>query len=215
MSQEFETRSIAEPVSVVPPQDGKAGKLSGRPIVFESRSIPLRHPRLGAFRETVQRAAIEKAIQENPDLLYMYNHDDSSLIARSANGSLRLTVDDRGLLAEADLPDTQLGRDLAVMVQTGLITGQSFRMIVTEDNWQQQDGELHREVRSCKLIEMGPCIMPAYPDTNVSAEARSAIDSLLDAGAPASSETNDDEAAMSALRLAEAELTLLVAEEGD
>ena len=56
-----------------------------------------------------------------------YNHADSVMaMARTKNGSLRLTVDEFGLKIEADLIDTQVNCDLYHAVKAGLIDKMSF-----------------------------------------------------------------------------------------
>lgn len=86
-------------------------------------------------------------------------------------GTLRLSEDDTGLLMDADLPDTQWARDLAVSIERGDITGQSFQFRVKRQEWKEPDpgkpGLSKRTLLEVDLIEVGPVAVPAYPDTTV------------------------------------------------
>jgi len=176
----IETRSITTPVEITVDEASGRSKLSGYSIIFDSMSVPLAHPRVNRFRETITRSAIEKAIASNPDIIAAFDHNPSALLARTSNGTLRLAVDDRGLKMEADLPDTTTARDTMELIRSGLVTGQSFRMLVTDDHWERRNGEVFREVRSCQILEVGPVVSPAYPQTSITAEQRSAIDNILE-----------------------------------
>lgn len=79
------------------------------------------------FREEFAPGAFDHACGDT-DLCVM--HDADRILARQANGSLRLTPgSSRGLLFEADIADTSLGRDAVEMVRTGLITSMSVGFV--------------------------------------------------------------------------------------
>lgn len=94
-------------------------------------------------------------------------------------GTLRLKEDFKGLAFEVDLPDTSIGRDLAVLVQRGDVTGASFGFITPSggDRWQRRDDKPLRELLSVDLHEITITSAPAYADTSV------ALRSLPHAGA--------------------------------
>ena len=70
-------------------------------------------------------------------LLVFPSHDTSIVLGSTRAGTLKLTEDERGLLVEASLPDTQAGRDAATLIKRGDVTGFSFsfRVPVGGDEW--------------------------------------------------------------------------------
>jgi uncharacterized protein len=84
-------------------------------------------------------------------------------------GTLRLWQDAKGLAFELNLPDTSIGRDLAVLVERGDVSGCSFGFITPEggDRWNTQADKPVRELRSVDLREITITPAPAYPDTTV------------------------------------------------
>lgn len=147
------------------------GTLSGYAATFNNLSDPISGPR-STFRERIAPGAFSEGMRG--DVIACVNHDPSLLLGRTSSGTLRLTEDARGLSFEADLPDTQLGRDLATQVARGDIRGMSFRFNVPSggDHWAKVGGEwLRTLMRVAPLIDVSPTTFPAYPDTSVALRA--------------------------------------------
>jgi hypothetical protein len=97
------------------------------------------------------------------------DHAPDKVLARTANGSLRLQEDSRGLKFEMDLLDTTTARDVLAMVEARLAGGCSFGFCVVDDAW---TGD-RRELRAVDLHEISVVsAWPAYPQTSISARAR-------------------------------------------
>lgn len=159
-------------------QDGDSGtrKLSFYAAVFDSLSEDL-----GGFREKIGRRAFTKTINENQDVYACFNHNPDNLLGRRSAGTLRLHVDLTGLRAEVDLPDTQLGKDIATWVDRGDLRGASFAFRAMKDHWTKaEDGTPLREVQELRLYDVSPVVMPAYSDTNGSMALRAATANLFD-----------------------------------
>lgn len=60
--------------------------------------------------------------------LALYRHDKTRVLANTANDTLKLVSDEIGVKFEADLPDTQDGRDVFTLVKGGYVRGMSFAM---------------------------------------------------------------------------------------
>ncbi len=142
----------------------------------------------GYFTETIAPGAFDDVLKSNPDIRGLFNHDPNNVFARTTNGTLRLKDTPQGLQFDADMPDTQLGRDLPALIDRGDVTGCSFSFDVGDDDWQTQrddKGEptATRRVikRFAKVYDVGPVTFPAYEGTSVS--ARSA--ELWPSGVPA------------------------------
>ena len=65
--------------------------------------------------------------------LALFNHDFRNVIGNTENGTLRIMPDTFGVKVEIDLPDTSTGRDVAVLVERGDVTGMSFAMVSAPD----------------------------------------------------------------------------------
>ena len=153
---------------------------------------------LGGFREQFSPTAFDKLLARHKndprgpvDVVGLFNHDDSQLLARTTNGTLRLAKGATGLAAELDLPDTQLGRDLGTLIKSGTIYGASFAFSVTPtgEQWTQDEkGQAVRTVTDAALYDWSPVTRAAYPSSSVGlrsleawkeARAAAAADGLL------------------------------------
>lgn len=111
----------------------------------------------GAFADTIKSA----------DVRALIDHDTGRVIGRSSAGTLRLKEDDTGLAVEIDLPDTGDGRDLAVQLQRGDISGMSFGFAVTHDEWDETGPIPVRTIHKVDLFEVSAVAWPAYDDTSI------------------------------------------------
>jgi len=140
--------------------------ISGYAAVFNSLS-----EEIWGFREQISPGAFSGVI--NDDVRCLFNHDEDYVLGRTSAGTLRLSEDDKGLFMECDLPDTQCARDLAVSIERGDVSGQSFSFITDSDEWNMQDGTQIRTITKVgALYDVGPVTFPAYPETDVAARAR-------------------------------------------
>ena len=180
-TNEIERRTTFSDASV---EFRDAGDGEKRPTIVGYASVFNSESRnLGGFIETVHPRAFDDILSSNPDVLGLYNHDKNKLLARSSNGSLRLSVDPRGLRYEMSLPATRDAEDVAIMVKEGLVTGSSFAFAVRKnggDVWSTDDrGMKRREIRSVGLLEdVGPVVRPAYDASSV-VVSRRAIEMAL------------------------------------
>lgn len=111
----------------------------------------------GAFAETLKAA----------DVRALIDHDTGRVIGRSTAGTLRLSEDDKGLFVEIDLPDTSDGRDLAVQLERGDITGMSFGFRVTKEEWDETGEMPVRTIKAVELFEVSAVAFPQYTDTEI------------------------------------------------
>lgn len=133
---------------------------------------------LGGFVEQVAPGATTKTIQE-ADIRGLFNHDPSAILGRNKSGTMRLAEDSVGLAYEIDVPDTSLGRDLALLMERGDLTQSSFsfRTLPDGDEWSlTPDGFPLRTLTEIALYDLGPVTFPAYLDSE--SGMRSALASL-------------------------------------
>lgn len=139
---------------------------------------------LGGFVERIAPGAFAKTLKE-ADIRALFNHDPNFVLGRNRAGTLRMEEDSTGLAYEFDLPDTSLGRDLAVSLERGDISGSSFGFRAIEDEWSEtEDGFPLRTLKSNALRDVGPVTFPAYTDATSSlrslAESRNLdLDALI------------------------------------
>lgn len=147
-------------------------RLSGYAAVFNDASVPL------PFKERIAPGAFRKTLSEAPDVRLLINHEGLPL-ARTKNGTLSLTEDDRGLRFDADLADTQEARDIYTLVQRGDVDQMSFAFRVIRQNWNKDRSERTLTEVSLADGDVSVVTYPAYPTTTV--EARQKIALALDA----------------------------------
>ena len=104
----FERRTATEGVELR--EEGNTMTAIGYASVFNRLS-----QNLGGFVERVAQGPFAKPIQE-ADVRALFNHDADQVLGRSKSGTLRMQEDEKGLRYEIDLPNTQLGRDHAVLL---------------------------------------------------------------------------------------------------
>ncbi|HVV37591.1 MAG TPA: HK97 family phage prohead protease [Acidimicrobiales bacterium] len=118
----------------------------------------------GAFTKTIREKVVE-----NNDIIFNRDHNNSLLLARTSNDTLRLSEDDVGLAVDADMGDYSYARD----VETGLsrrdLTGMSFAFGAITWEWSlAEDGEDLLTLREMELFDVAVCGMPAYGGTDAS-----------------------------------------------
>jgi hypothetical protein len=147
--------------------EGEGSTIRGYAAVFNSKSEDL------GFREIILPGAFDRALKEAHDVRALWNHNSDLVLARTKNGTLRLAVDARGLKIEADLPDTQAGRDGLTLIKRGDVDQMSFAFQVPlgGDDWTQEGRDMVRRVADLDLLDVSPVAYAAYSKTRVSARA--------------------------------------------
>ncbi|NIP69360.1 MAG: HK97 family phage prohead protease, partial [Planctomycetales bacterium] len=106
------------------------------------------------------------ALKESDDVRGLFNHDPSQLLGRTSSNTMRLSVDQRGLRYDIDVPDTRIGNDVVESIKRGDLSGSSFAFTVDTVEWQERDGMHIREIRGVHLYDTGPVTYPAYEATS-------------------------------------------------
>jgi hypothetical protein len=201
MSESLETRRIQ--INDFELREGPTGdgmSFTGYAAVFNSDSEPL------PFIERIAQGAFKKSLKSRMPIKMYMNHDSSMLLASTRSKTLRLQEDSKGLLVEADLPDTTVGRDLSVLMKRGDVDSMSFGFSVPTGGDKWSDDGMSRELRQVRLHEVSVVTgFPAYTATSASVRSldilaeRTGVDvdklaeaiTVLEAGGTLSDESAD------------------------
>ena len=141
-------------------QEGEDNVVVGYGSVFNTLSNEL-----GGFREIIAEGAFDGRLED--DVRFLINHDGLPL-ARTTNGTLRLSTDERGLKYEAKVANTSIGRDLVELMRNGTINQSSFAFVVEDDSWEVRDGMNVRTINKVsRLYDISAVTFPAYEEASV------------------------------------------------
>lgn len=155
--------------------------ITGYAILFNTPSAPLWSDDTEEAREVIDPSAITPDLLAASDIKFTMYHDRQLLLGRSNRGAgtLKYSIDERGVAFELELPDTPNGNEALELVRRGDIAGCSFAF--TTRYWDRDC--VAREVRqgqNCTLITYRVKVItgihdftlaadPAYPETSVEA----------------------------------------------
>ena len=134
--------------------------VTGYGSIFNSRS-----ENLGGFYEYISPTAISEETIAKSDTRALINHDQNLILARQSAGTLNLSIDEKGLKYEFEIPEgLSYGKDLAINMKNGNINQSSFAFTVAEDEWStDEDGNDIRTITSIdRLYDVSPVTYPAY-----------------------------------------------------
>jgi len=169
-SKEREYRNLAE---LLAPDEEK--RVKGYATTFDQ---PYRLWGDGSYEiwEVVDRNAFAKT--DTSDVIMQFDHQ-GRVFARTRNNTLALRSDEHGLLIDADLGGTEIGRELYEEIKGGYIDRMSFGFTVRGDEWEvrMEDGVEIRTRRITdigKLYDVSAVSIPANDSTSIS--VRSLVD---------------------------------------
>jgi hypothetical protein len=142
--------------------ENEKAKIAGYAVIFETRAD------MGWWTEEIDSHAFDNVMTTQPDVRALFNHDPNLVLGRTTAGTLRLSVDARGVTYEVDPPDTQVARDLMVSMRRGDVTQSSYAYIVKRDQWidNSDDTVTRRILEIEELFDVSPVTYPGYPTTS-------------------------------------------------
>lgn len=159
------------------------------------------------FMERVAPGAFTDVLSD--DVRFLVNHGGLPM-ARTTNGTLRLSEDTVGLAVEAELARTHGAQDLIVLLDRGDVNQMSFAFSIAEEEWTTYedvsnpdlDGLDARTITKIKrLYDVSAVTYPAYEGTDVGVRNLYApeeeIDMALKRAASAAKELRDPQGASS------------------
>ena len=139
-------------------------KVSGYAVLFNSQSEDI------GFYETIEPSAIDEDTIKRSDIFAKFNHQDDIILARCkyGEGSLSLTIDDKGLFYSFEAPNNIWGDALLEHLRRNEITSSSFAFTVANDGdkWEKRNGIMYRTISKIDyLFDVSPVFQPAYAST--------------------------------------------------
>jgi len=111
-------------------------------------------------KDIIRPGAYQKTIKENGERVkYIYQHDMMKPLGKMNE----LREDDKGLVFTAEIPKTQLGKDVIELMKAGVITENSVGIMpIVKEN----KGDI-REIREVKLYEISAVTMAANDQAKI------------------------------------------------
>jgi HK97 family phage prohead protease len=172
--KKFEIRTLECQLSVretAPNEEGESRTITGTAIVFNAESEVLDD--WGTrFREVIAPEACTMEFLNSQDIKMNMLHDRGLTLARcnKGQGSLRLSVDDKGVNFEFDAPKCDIGDRCLEMVRRGDYSGCSFEFWPEDYDVEERGDDVkitHRKFRAISALTIG--MDPAYRQTAVNA----------------------------------------------
>lgn len=112
--------------------DDKKRYIEGYAIIFGQRSKLIRE--WGeVFYEVIEPGAVDNVLRdEGLNVIATVDHDRSRMLGRTGSGTLELTKDKKGLKYRIQIPNTQLGDDMAALIERGDYYESSFIFTIAE-----------------------------------------------------------------------------------
>ena len=144
--------------------------LEGYPITFNQETM-IGDEEWG-WIESIDPHSLDEA--DTKDTALKYNHNDTTpIMARTRNGSLKLTTDEKGVFMRAELIDTQSNKDFYKMVKAGLLDKMSFAFTVEDEDVDNRSHPIKRIIKRIgKLFDVSIVDIPAYDSTSLMARSK-------------------------------------------
>lgn len=145
------------------------GVLSGYAMKFNIQSRDR-----GGYRAIFKPNAFTnlKTNENDLDIKAYRDHDETIYLGRTSNGSLVLKADSVGVSFQLILPDTQAGRDTAVLARDDHFGGMSFGYLPDVYSWKKDEDGTPLQVHSAgRMREISVVFDPSFPNTELQLHA--------------------------------------------
>lgn len=204
--------------------EGRSRTIEGHAVVFGVRSVNLvPYSSYREVYEVMERGCISTDLLNRSDVVLTAFHDNTAILGRwrQGKGTLKLTLDVRGLKMACTLAETARADELLSAIERGDISGMSFAFTADEDDSENgvsyeklaersADGKdvwIRHVKRVSALYDVTIAGHPAYPQTDIAQrEAEAFFDEKLGAAEVATRAAEDaEEAAKAAEEAAKAQ----------
>jgi HK97 family phage prohead protease len=169
-----ERRYLSQPLEYR--EEGEEKRFEGYAVIFNSETD------LGWFTEEIRDGAFEDVM--NDDVRGLFNHDPDVILGRSKSGTMKLTVDARGVKYSIDYnPNDPDHVRVMEKVKRGDVSQSSFAFGIKDAVWETREGRDHRVItKLSRWYDVSPVTYPAYQDTTVAARSFEQVKKELEPG---------------------------------
>lgn len=158
---ERQVRSI--PSNFKTREDSEELRIEGYFAVFNSN-----YEILPGWTESIAPGAFTDTL--SGDIRALIDHETRLVLGRTSAHTLELKQDEHGLWGSILINrNDQDAMNLYERVKRGDVNQCSFGFEITDEEYEEHDGNVHWTIKAVKLYEVSCCTFPAYQETNISA----------------------------------------------
>ena len=158
---ERQVRSI--PSNFETREDSEELRIEGYFAVFNSN-----YEILPGWTESIAPGAFTDTL--SGDIRALIDHETRLVLGRTSAHTLELKQDEHGLWGSILINrNDQDAMNLYERVKRGDVNQCSFGFEITDEEYEEHDGNVHWTIKAVKLYEVSCCTFPAYQETNISA----------------------------------------------
>lgn len=129
------------------------------------------------YSERIEPTAFDGA--DMSDVIFQKDHT-GTVMARTSNGTIELSVDSHGLHQRTDLSKTAKARETYEEIKAGMYPKMSFAFTVAEDHFEAATNT--RVIDKIKKVyDVSAVSFPANPDTEINVSARDYFNGVIEA----------------------------------
>ena len=154
-------------------EEPEADLVIGYASTFDTYEL-FEDPDFGPIYERISPQAFDNA--DMSDVVFLRDHT-GRVLARTKNGSIKLSTDEHGLLTETNLGLTSASKEMLEDIRVGNYSQMSFSFVVDDYHWERNDPDaMINNVRVVdrikKLYDISAVAFPANPYTDIGLSAR-------------------------------------------
>jgi HK97 family phage prohead protease len=131
------------------------------------------------FYEEIDPRAFDNT--DMSDVIFLRDHS-GSVLARTKNGSIELSVDSHGLKTRTDLSLTERSREMYEDIAVKNYTQMSFSFVVGEEHFEEAGNTVTRVIDSVrKIYDISAVAFPQNPGTDIGVSYRSLFNGVIEA----------------------------------
>lgn len=135
------------------------------------------------YNERIEPTAFDEA--DLSDVVFLLDHT-GRVYARTKNGTVSLSTDEKGLFTRTDLSKTTASRGVFEDIEAGNYSQMSFAFTVAEDRFEEKRNEGEKTIytriidRVKKVFDISAVGFPANPTTDIGVATRSAFNGAIE-----------------------------------
>lgn len=128
------------------------------------------------YSEVIDRHAFDET--DMSDVVFRVDHE-GPVYARTSNGLIELSVDDKGLYNRINLGATEKAKELYRDIEVGNYPKMSFAFTVKEDSY-DRDTHTRKVLKIGKLFDVSAVSFPANPTTSIDVSTRDYFNGVIE-----------------------------------